>query len=254
MSRYFIHLSYNGSRYHGWQFQQNAHTVQAEINEKLSLLLNENVNIVGCGRTDAGVHARDFYAHFDLISDVSDTVDLCYKLDKFLPGDIHIFQIFKVEADLHARFSALSRTYSYYISREKDPFGIETSYYYHGPLDFEAMQLACKYLLDYTDFTSFSKLNTQTKTNDCAIQKAFWEQDGYKLTFTIQADRFLRNMVRAIVGTCLEIGKGKILPDEMKKIIEARDRSEAGFSVPAHGLFLEKVEYNFENQINFVNV
>lgn len=245
MKRYFIKLAYNGTNYHGWQIQKNAHTVQAEINEKLSLIAGNQINIVGCGRTDTGVHAREFYAHFDIENLKQNPEDLTYKLNQFLPEDIYIKSIFNVEPELHSRFSAVERTYKYYISRVKDPFDQNHVFYYQGPLDIHAMQASCKYLFDYTDFTSFSKLHTQTATNLCAIKKANWELDNDRFIFTITADRFLRNMVRAIVGTMMEIGKGKIPDDEMKKIIEAKDRSKAGFSVPAKGLFLEKVIYNF---------
>lgn len=243
MTRYFIKLSYNGTNYHGWQIQDNAHTVQAEINEKLSLLLNEKINVVGCGRTDTGVHARDFYAHFDTKELITDPRDMGYKLDRFLPMDIAIQDIYKVPKDKHARFSAVSRLYKYYINRVKDPFVQGQSYFYHGQLDVEKMNEATLYLFEYTDFTSFSKLHTQNNHNNCTILEARWEKVDNGLVFTIKADRFLRNMVRAIVGTLMEIGKGKPEPDEIKRIIEAKDRSKAGFSVPAEGLFLEEVSY-----------
>jgi tRNA pseudouridine38-40 synthase len=245
VERYFIKLAYNGTHYHGWQIQENAHTVQAEINEKLSLILGEEINLVGCGRTDTGVHAREFYAHFESKMEISKPGDIAFKLDRFLPDDIVIHKIFKVAPDLHSRFSAIERTYKYYINQVKDPFSKNQSYFYHGPIEIQAMKDSCQYLSQFTDFTSFSKLHTQTSTNRCAIKKAEWEVDGDKLIFTITADRFLRNMVRAIVGTMMEIGKGKIPAKEMKSIIEAKDRSKAGYSVPAGGLFLEKVRYNF---------
>lgn len=245
MERYFIKLAYNGSNYHGWQIQENAHTVQAEINEKLTLILGEPVNVVGCGRTDTGVHAREFFVHFDIKELKFDLMDLRYKLNRFLPVDISVFDVFEVAPGLHARFDAVSRTYRYYIRRIKDPFNTGLSYYYHGPLNVEMMNEAAKYLLDYEDFTSFSKLHAQTNNNICKIVQAGWEQTGDHLIFTITADRFLRNMVRAIVGTVFEIGKGKLKPEDMKAIINAKDRSKAGFSVPAEGLFLEKIEYRF---------
>ena len=243
MQRYVIKLSYNGTNYHGWQMQDNAHTVQSELTEKLSILLNEKITIVGCGRTDTGVHASEFYAHFDVIELNWNLVDLIYKLNSFLPYDIVIFDIYKVASSFNARFSALSRTYSYYITKGKNPFKEKTSYYFNGQLNLTEMNKACEYLIKYTDFTSFSKLHTQTATNNCKIEKAKFELVGNDLTFSITADRFLRNMVRAIVGTLLEIGKGKIAANDIKKIIESKDRSKAGFSVPAHGLFLEKVVY-----------
>lgn len=245
MKRYFIRLAYNGSNYHGWQVQENAHTVQAEINEKLSLILGEQINVVGCGRTDTGVHARAFYAHFESEAVKNSLVDLRYKLDRFLPLDIVIFDVFEVASDMHARFSAINRTYRYYINQVKDPFLNGQSYFYQGPIDVEKMKTASTYLLDYNDFTSFSKLHTQTNNNNCQIQLANWECSDDQLIFTITADRFLRNMVRAIVGSLLEIGKGKLEPEDLKTIIEARDRSKAGFSVPAEGLFLEEITYLF---------
>ncbi|MDP2722326.1 MAG: tRNA pseudouridine(38-40) synthase TruA [Bacteroidales bacterium] len=243
MNRYFIKLAYNGSRYHGWQLQENAHTVQAEINQKLSLLLQEVINVVGCGRTDTGVHAHAFFAHFDTENTLKHLVDLTYKLNRFLPEDIVIFFIKLVPNDLHSRFSAVSRTYRYYISLKKDPFTKGLSFPYYGSLDFASMQKASDILLKYNDFTSFSKLHTQTQTNLCKVTRASWQSMDNQLIFTITADRFLRNMVRAIVGTLVEIGKGKVKPDDMKTIIEAKNRGSAGFSVPAEGLFLDEVVY-----------
>ncbi len=244
MQRYVIKLAYNGSNYHGWQMQENAHTVQSEINEKLSIILKEKINVVGCGRTDTGVHASEFYAHFDSNTIEWNFNDLVYKLNGFLPSDIVIFDLYTVPHGFNTRFDALSRTYSYYITLVKNPFNEHTSYYFNGQLNIAEMNKACCYLLDYTDYTSFSKLHTQTATNNCNIENAGFELIGNELIFTITANRFLRNMVRAIVGTMIEIGKGKISADDIKSIIEAKDRGKAGFSVPAHGLFLEKVVYN----------
>ncbi len=247
MIRYFMQLAYNGSSYHGWQIQDNAITVQEEINRKLSLLLRESVNIIGCGRTDTGVHARDFYAHFDVSAPITFTEnDFLFKLNSFLSKDIAVYHLWKVPSDFHARFSATSRTYKYYISTKKNPFFKNFSLEYTSKLNLKAMQQASEYILMYNDFTSFSKLHTQTKTNLCKIFYAGWEQKEDLLIFTITADRFLRNMVRAIVGTVLEIGKNKISADEIKNIIEAKNRKNAGFSVPAKGLFLEKVNYPFD--------
>jgi tRNA pseudouridine38-40 synthase len=250
VQRYFIKLAYNGANYHGWQIQDNASTVQQELNDKISLMLNEKVNLVGCGRTDTGVHAREFYAHFDL-PDTYGKVDemLAFRLNAFLPEDIVIYEVFQVPSDFHARFDARSRTYKYYISREKDPFRSGLTYYYHAPLNIQKMNEAVSFLFQYEDFTSFSKLHTQTKTNNCRIMEAGWEEKDEMFVFTIKADRFLRNMVRAVVGTLLEIGKGKLEVGDMKRIIEAKDRSQAGFSVPAQGLFLEKIEYDFPDGI-----
>lgn len=248
MSRYLIQLSYNGTRYHGWQIQPNAPTIQEKVNDCLSRVLRESINVVGCGRTDTGVHAKMFYAHFDVnirIDKVS-YPDLIRKLNSILPPDIAIQDIFKINPDTHARFDAVSRTYQYRILREKDPFLFDTAYpYFHGNLELDLMNKGADILKNYTDFTSFSKLHTDTKTNDCNIIKAFWEYRRPMFVFTITADRFLRNMVRAIVGTLIELGMGKIGVEELMRIIENKDRSEAGFSVPAKGLFLMDVSYPF---------
>lgn len=246
MTRYFLKLAYRGTAYHGWQIQDNAHTVQAELNEKISTLLGASINVVGCGRTDTGVHAREFYAHFEVQEPLGwKPEDFVFKLNRFLPHDIAVYLLKPVPNDLHARFSATSRTYRYFIAREKDPFRRDLSMEFTGPLQIEAMQQAASYLKHYTDFTSFSKLHTQTATNNCKVQEAFWSDEPPYLIFTITADRFLRNMVRAIVGTLLEIGKGKMSPGDMKEVIEARNRGRAGFSVPAQGLFLEHVRYPY---------
>ncbi len=246
MPRYLIKLAYKGTAYHGWQIQKGAHTVQAEVNEKLSLLLGGEINVTGCGRTDAGVHAREFYAHFDIpekSEKILKSMDAVYRLNSFLPPDIAIYSLKKVADGFNARFDAKKRTYSYYISRRKNPFLQDTSYLYTGELNINAMQKGASIFLEYDDFTSFSKLHTQTKTNICKIFSAGWDVKDNLLVFTVSADRFLRNMVRAMVGTLLEAGKNKITVDDIKKIIESKNRSNAGFSVPAHGLFLEKVEY-----------
>ena len=246
MPRYFLKLSYRGTAYHGWQIQENAHTVQAEMNEKISTLCEEPVNVTGCGRTDTGVHARIFFLHFDLLQPLAFTPqDFVFRLNTFLPEDIAIFGIWEVPPETQARFDAVSRTYRYYISRQKDPFKQGTTLTFMGRLNVEAMKQAADYLLEYEDFTSFSKLHTQTATNLCRLTEVRWEQTENQLVFTITADRFLRNMVRAIVGTLLEIGKGKLKPEDMKSIIEAKDRGKAGYSVPAQGLFLEEVRYPF---------
>ena len=246
MVRYFLKLAYRGTNFHGWQAQENAHTVQEELNRKIGLMAGEAVNLVGCGRTDTGVHAREFYAHFELNDPLQiQEKDFVVKLNGFLSRDIVVFGLFSVPGDYHARFSVTQRTYRYYISRRKDPFERSFCLEYTAPLDIEAMQKAAGYLLKFTDFTSFSKLHTQTKTNDCNIKEAFWEVQGNMLIFTITADRFLRNMVRAVVGTLLEVGKEKMKPGEIENVIHAKDRGKAGYSVPAKGLFLEKVEYPF---------
>ncbi len=244
-NRYFIHLAYNGSAFHGWQLQENALTVQQAINESLTTLLQKEVNVVGCGRTDTGVHASNFYAHFNLEDelDKADFEKLTFKLNRFLPKEIVVFDIRAVKDKAHARFDPISRTYKYYINRKKDPFNDDFSYYLYGDLDIDLMNEAAQKMMAFNDFTSFSKLHTQTKTNNCKITEAVWSVQDHQLIFTITADRFLRNMVRAIVGTLLEVGQHKITVKEFMQIIENKNRSEAGYSVPAKALFLEKVKY-----------
>lgn len=243
--RYFIHLAYNGADFHGWQVQNNAPTVQESINKALSTLLNVEINVVGCGRTDTGVHASDFYAHFELKEELSlaDREQLVFKLNRFLAVSILIFDIRPVKEHANTRFDAISRTYKYHVNRRKDPFFDDFSYFVYGDLDVELMNQAAIEMMTFTDFTSFSKLHTQTKTNNCKISEAKWEENGHKLVFTITADRFLRNMVRSIVGTLLDVGRRKISIAEFTTIIKNKDRCEAGYSVPAKALFLEKVEY-----------
>lgn len=243
LQRYFIKLAYNGTNYHGWQLQENSHTVQAELNHALSTVFCEKVETTGCGRTDTGVHAKEYYAHFDSERIDLDDKDLLFKINKFLPKDIGLGKIFKVNEAAHARFDAISRTYHYYISRVKDPFMHGSSYYLYGQLDLDLMNKATRLLFEYTDFSCFSKSRTQVKTNDCTIKEATWEDKGDVLIFKISANRFLRNMVRAIVGTLIETGRKQISLEDFKNIIENKNRSGAGFSVPAEGLFLTKIDY-----------
>lgn len=242
--RYFIYLSYNGENYCGWQIQPNGVSVQETIEKALSTLLRVPVSIVGAGRTDAGVHARMMTAHFDSEQEITDLLLLANKLNSLLPKDIAIQKVIEVKPDAHARFDAASRLYRYYITTEKDPFLHHLKYKIYGNPDIEAMNACAKVLFDYEDFTSFSKLHTDVKTNNCTIMLARWEQAGNDYIFTIKANRFLRNMVRSIVGTLLEAGRGKITTDDFRRIIEAKDRCEAGTSVPGHALFLEEIEYN----------
>ena len=245
--RYFIKLAYNGTNYHGWQIQDNAPTIQAIFNQALKHLIGEEVNVIGCGRTDTGVHAREFYAHFNLKNPInSELNELQRKLNSYLPVDIRVCDLFAVKPDMHSRFDAISRTYKYYITRAKDPFNHEFAWFVYGDLNVNLMNKGAQLLLDYSDFTSFSKTGTQVKTNNCKISEAFWEEENEKLIFTITADRFLRNMVRAIAGTLLELGKEKITLEDFKIIIESKDRSNAGLSVPAKGLFLYSVRYPFK--------
>ena len=245
MFRYFIKLSFDGANYHGWQSQDNANTVQAEVEKALSILLSYKIEITGCGRTDAGVHAKEFYAHFDHQTLIGEEIikNLVYRMNAILSNDISISDVFLVENNFHARFSAISRTYKYYVSRSKDPFNKNYSCSVFGNLDIEKMNAASAILFDFIDFTSFSKLHTDVKTNICLIMQAEWVEEGAMLVFTIKADRFLRNMVRAIVGTLLDVGRGKLSTEDFRKIIENKNRCDAGFSVPAKALFLEKIEY-----------
>ena len=239
--RYFLELSYNGKAYHGWQNQPNAISVQEVVEKGLSTLLRETIAIVGAGRTDAGVHANQMFAHFDTEQEIEDNFK--FKLNSFLPKDIAILNIFKVTPETHARFDALSRTYLYRVSLKKDAFNYDYTYNFKGDLDLDKMNEASKFLFNYIDFECFSKTNTDVKTFNCKIMHAEWTQHGNELHFTIKADRFLRNMVRAIVGTMINIGVGKIKVDELHNIIKSKNRSEAGFSVPAHALYLTKIEY-----------
>jgi len=240
--RYFIYLSYNGTNYNGWQTQPNASSVQETLEKCLSVLFALPVSITGAGRTDAGVHAKMMTAHFDMETPVENTSLLVRKLNSFLPKDIAVQKI--IALDLHARFDAISRSYEYRITLQKNPFLNDFAYYFHGKLDFEMMNEAAKTLFDYTDFTSFSKLHTDVKTNNCRIMQAEWLQRGEQWIFTICADRFLRNMVRAIVGTLLEVGKGKMTVEQFRQVIEAKDRCRAGISVPACGLYLVDIKYD----------
>lgn len=244
--RYFIQLSYQGTNYHGWQVQANAKTIQGILESSMIKILGGKISLVGAGRTDTGVHAHTYFAHFDYDKDLETNAEkFTFQLNGILPPDIAVKKIFKVNPDDHARFSALSRTYEYYISRMKNPFRREFEHLYLGKIDMESMNKACKVLYKHTDFTSFSKLHSQTGSNNCKIYEARWDelQYGAKLVFTIKADRFLRNMVRAIVGTLLQIGTGKIKAGSLDSIILQKDRSASGPSVPAKGLILKDIEY-----------
>ena len=240
--RYFIELSYNGAVYHGWQIQPDAISVQEVLEKALSVLLNTSISIMGAGRTDTGVHAKQMFAHFDFEGDI-DNVDLVFKLNSFLPKDVAIHDIFKVKKDVHTRFHAVSRTYLYRVSLQKNVFNVDAAYNVKQKLDIEKMKEATKILLEYNDFQCFSKSKTNVNTFLCNIMKAEWQVVDGELHFTIKADRFLRNMVRAIVGTLINIGLGKNPVAHLHSIIESKNRSEAGFSVPAHGLYLIEVEY-----------
>lgn len=243
--RYFIKLAYNGRSFHGWQLQKGVPTVQEAINDAFSRILGKEINITGCGRTDTGVHASEFFAHFDyhLQLDTNGIEKYIFRLNQMLGMEIAIYAIFPVAEDAHARFDAVSRTYHYRIARKKNPFESDYSFYLFGNLDVDLMNEACELLKTYKDFECFSKVNTDVNTFLCDIIHAEWTEEEHILTFEIRADRFLRNMVRAIVGTILDIGKHKTSLSEFRQIIESKNRSEAGYSVPACGLFLVGVEY-----------
>lgn len=251
--RYFIKLAYNGTHYHGWQYQPNASSVQETLNKAFSVLLNsrsidgeqaKQINLMGAGRTDTGVHAKEMYAHFDFEPSF-DIANLVHKLNSYLPKDIVIYDIIPVSDEAHSRFDALKRTYEYHIHTFKDPFLEDLSWYFHQELDVDLMNEAADLLFNYTDFQCFSKVNTDVNTFDCTIFEANWKQENNTLIFTISANRFLRNMVRSIVGTLVNVGLHKITLADFNAIIESKNRDKAGFSVPAHGLYLTQIEYDY---------
>lgn len=251
MMRYFITLSYDGSAYHGWQIQPNGTSVQETLQQALSTLLRTSIEVVGAGRTDAGVHATMMVAHFDFPTSEDevcavplDYAQLTYKLNKILPPDIAVQQVRPVADDMHARFSATLRTYHYFVHLRKNPFRRRYSWQLYGDIDFQRMNEAASTLLEYRDFTSFSKVNTDTKTNECIITEAHWDElEPGVWRFTISANRFLRNMVRAIVGTLIEVGRGKLSIEDFRQVIEQKDRCSAGESVPGNALFLVDIKY-----------
>lgn len=248
IQRYFIELSYNGTAYHGWQIQPNAMTVQECLDKALSVYFRQPVVTLGCGRTDAGVHATEFFAHFDLEISEEKPVNAersISGINSLLPYQIAVKRVFSVAAEAHARFDATERAYHYHLHFHKDPFKLERSWLFKGDLDVEAMNEAAKIILEYTDFSCFSKSNTQTFTNNCKVTEAYFELKDGGLQFTIRADRFLRNMVRAIVGTLVRIGKKEINLVQLREIIESKNRSNAGQSVPACGLYLVNVVYPY---------
>lgn len=242
MKRYFIYLSYNGANYCGWQTQPNGITVQESIEKALGIILRSPTPILGAGRTDSGVHARMMVAHFDS-AETLDKEFVKEKLNRILPWEIAIHRLAEVKSEAHARFDATSRLYRYYVTTEKDPFQHPFKYKIRHQPDLDAMNTCAKLLFEYIDFTSFSKLHTDVKTNNCKIMQAEWMRQGNEYIFTIRANRFLRNMVRSIVGTLLEAGSGKLDAEDMRHIIEAKNRSKAGTSAPGHALFLEDITY-----------
>lgn len=245
--RYFIELSYDGTHYHGWQVQQNAVSVQELLNKALTTLLRQPIETVGCGRTDTGVHAKEYFAHLDVVT-MDDHIPLTIdkrSINALLPHDIAVKSIIPVAADAHARFDATLRSYEYHIHFEKNPFLNGYSWLLRDMPDLHLMNQAAGILMEYIDFSCFSKSNTQVKTNNCKIAGAVWEQTENGIVFKISADRFLRNMVRAIVGTLLMIGNGEMQPEAIRQVIESKNRSKAGMSVPACGLYLTEIEYPY---------
>lgn len=247
--RYFIQFSYNGTNYHGWQLQPNAISVQEVLTKALNTLFRDDFEVVGAGRTDAGVHAKQMYAHFDTDA-VFDKETMVKKLNSFLPEAISVHHFFEVDKEAHARFDAVSRSYEYRIHTFKNSFLKDLSYYHFKQLDVQKMNEAAEILLQYEDFECFSKTHTDVFTFNCNITQAYWEQKDSQLIFHISANRFLRNMVRAIVGTLINVGLGKIQSNDVHEIIKSKNRGKAGFSVPAHGLYLTKVVYPYINETN----
>ncbi|SDT93669.1 tRNA pseudouridine38-40 synthase [Polaribacter sp. Hel1_33_78] len=240
--RYFIELSYNGKTYHGWQIQPDVSSVQEKLNNALSTIFQQKIQVVGAGRTDTGVHAEQMFAHFDFDKDLKG--DVVFKLNSILPNDISVCNVFLVEDEKHARFDATSRSYEYRICLGRNPFLLDFSWQIHSQMpDVNSMNQAAKLLLEYTDFQTFSKVKTDVYTFNCNVTEAFWVLNGSELTFHISANRFLRNMVRAIVGTLIDVGLGKISKEDFRGIIESKNRGNAGLSVPAKGLFLTKIKY-----------
>lgn len=239
--RYFLELAYQGRVFHGWQRQPEAVSVQEKVEDALSVLTQQSIEVVGAGRTDAGVHARQLFAHFDSEQELGK--ELVFKMNSMLPKEIAIKAVHKMRPQAHARFDALSRSYEYYVIQEKDPFAFGAAYWVKRELDMDKMNRAAELMLGYRDFKCFSRSRTDVRTYNCKLEHAFWEERTDMLVFKIKADRFLRNMVRAIVGTLLEMGLGRMEVEQMHQIIQSKDRTRAGASAPAHGLYLTKVEY-----------
>jgi tRNA pseudouridine38-40 synthase len=246
LQRYFLELAYNGTAYHGWQIQNNAVSVQEKINNALSTLCRTEIETIGCGRTDTGVHAKQLFAHFDVSTDIDVLSSrFLHSANAMLPYDIVVKRFVKVENDAHARFDATLRSYEYHIHFLKDPFLHNRSWLLRDEPDISLMNKAAQILMEYRDFSCFSKSNTQTFTNNCIITRAEWIKTDNGIIFHISADRFLRNMVRAIVGTLIRIGKNELRVEEIRNVIASKDRSNAGESVPACGLYLTEVKYPY---------
>ncbi len=243
MNRYILALAYKGTNFSGWQIQPNAPTIQEEIKKALKTVLRQKICLYGAGRTDSGVHASFYIAHFDTLEKIEDKQKIISNLNGILNNDIVIFDILNAEQTFNSRFDAISRTYKYFINRYKNPFFSDYSYYFRFPLNIEKMNQSCKILKEYNDFKSFEKLHSQTKTSICEIYEAFWQQTDNQIIFTIKADRFLRNMVRSIVGTMINIGREKLSLNDFRQIIELKNRQKAGASAKAQGLFLVDIQY-----------
>ncbi len=241
--RYFVHIAYNGTNYSGWQIQPNAITIQQVIQEKLSLVVQEDVEVFGCGRTDAGVHASQYYFHFDTNNE--DIVNHIRKINYLLPLDIVVYSIERVKDDAHARFDAIARGYEYHLAYQKDPFSIDQVYFYalRDPLDFDKLNEAASILLDYEEFYPFCKTNHDAHTLKCSLSRCEWVEHNGKLVFHIESNRFLRGMVRLIVGMCIRVANGNISLDDVRNALDTQTRLPKTLSVPAHGLYLTKVEY-----------
>ncbi len=242
MSRYLLHLSFKGTAYHGWQIQENAVAVQALIDDRLSQIFAVKTETAGCGRTDTGVHSTNFFAHFDAETEY-DEATIAFKLNRMLPGDIVVYKVCKVSLDFNSRFDALSRTYHYYILKRRNPFIEDLAWHYHQSLDTAKMNDAAALLLEYEDYGCFSKGRTQVKTKICKISEAFWLENNEMYVFRITADRFLRNMVRAIVGTVVQVGLGKMNTEDFRDVILSKNRRKAAESVTGKGLYLTDVKY-----------
>lgn len=245
MHRYFVHLAYKGTSFHGWQIQPNAPSVQEELNKVFSVLLKNPIETTGCGRTDTGVHASSFVAHFDCINEVEDPGKLVFQANALLPLSIRVYQILKMPDEAHSRFDAIRRSYSYYISRYPNPFNTDFTWFNNRPVDLALMNEAASRCKQHQDFTCFSKSGGQQQTNNCTIYQCEWKTNEKILQFDVSANRFLRNMVRAMVGTMIDVGTGKMSLDTFTEILNKGSRSDAGQSVPPQGLFLEEVVYPY---------
>lgn len=244
--RYIVHMAYDGTNYHGWQRQLNSHSIQAEMEVALQKLLRQDkVITTGCGRTDSGVHAANFYFHFNAHSEIADIPEVLRKLNMMLPWDLAVFGLYRMPDKVHTRFDAIERSYEYHIHQKRDPFRHRFSWYYPWALNVDAMNDAAAALLNYSDFAAFAKTKGGQKTSICDLRRAEWIKEENRLVFHITADRFLRNMVRAVVGTLIEVGKGKLSTDDVKRIVESGKREKAGESVPAAGLHLTEIKYPY---------